>query len=167
MNSNMSYKVIDNFLPDSEFVALRNQMINPDFPWYYHPGTAGEGAENIYDFQFVHVFYWQHSWRTNLSHLMTPIVDKISPKSLIKIKANLTTVTPKNIRGGWHTDYDFPCKTAVLYLNDNNGYTEFENGERVESIANRFVEFDSMMSHVGVTATNSSERVLINFNYFS
>lgn len=162
----MKTEVIDNFLPEEDFVYLHNQIMNLDFPWFYHPGTADEEAKSLYDFQFVHLFYWENSWRSNLGHILAPVLNAIKPKALIKIKANLTTPTPQNTRGGWHRDYDFSCTTAVLYLNDNDGYTEFENGERVESVANRFVRFDSLTNHAGVTATNSSHRVLINFNYF-
>jgi len=162
----MAHEIIDNFLPEPAFVALRDQMINPDFPWFYHPGTASAGATGLHDFQFVHLFYWQSSWRSPMAYLLDPVIQLIQPKALIKIKANLTTPTPTNVRGGWHRDYDFACTTAVLYLNDNDGYTEFESGERVESVANRFVKFDSLTNHVGVTATDSNHRVLINFNYF-
>lgn len=163
----MSHEVIDNFLPDPVFVSLRDQMLGGDFPWFYHPGTAGEASTGLHDFQFVHIFYWRNAWQSNLGHILAPVIDRIQPKALIKIKANLTTPTPQNAHGGWHRDYDFSCTTAVLYLNDNDGYTEFESGEKVESVANRFVRFDSLTNHVGVTATNSPHRVLINFNYFS
>jgi hypothetical protein len=163
----MAHKVIDDYLPETVFAMLQEQMLGGDFPWYYHPGTAGEGATGLHDFQFVHIFYWRNAWQSNLSHILAPVVERIQPKALIKIKANLTTPTPQNVRGGWHQDYDFPCTTAVLYLNDNDGYTEFESGEKIESVANRFVTFDSQTNHVGVTATNVPNRALINFNYFS
>ena len=56
-------------------------------------------------------------------------------------------------------------KTIVYYINTNNGYTEFENGVRVESVSNRACIFDSNLKHTGVTCTNEKRRVMINFNY--
>ena len=49
-------------------------------------------------------------------------------------------------------------------MNTNDGYTEFENGHRVESVANRVVIFDSNIKHTGVSCTDEKRRVVINFN---
>ena len=56
--------------------------------------------------------------------------------------------------------------TAIFYLNSNNGYTEFEDGTKVESVANRFVSFPSTLKHRGTSCTDENVRVVINFNYF-
>jgi hypothetical protein len=56
-------------------------------------------------------------------------------------------------------------KTAVFYLNTNNGYTYFENNEKVLSTENTFVEFDSHIMHGGTTCTDQLKRMMINFNY--
>ena len=55
--------------------------------------------------------------------------------------------------------------TATYYLNTNNGYTELKTGEKVESVENRMLVFDSNIEHQGVTCTDEKRRVLINFNY--
>ena len=57
-------------------------------------------------------------------------------------------------------------KTGILYLNTNDGYTEFEDGKIVNSVANRFVEFPSNILHRGVSQTDTEWRSVINFNYF-
>ena len=57
--------------------------------------------------------------------------------------------------------------TAIYYLNTNNGFTKFENGDKVNSVANRIVIFDSNLKHTGTSCTDSYARLLINFNYFS
>ena len=56
-------------------------------------------------------------------------------------------------------------KTSVFYLNDNNGYTKFENGEVIESKANRAVIFDSPELHTGSTPTDEYARYVINLNW--
>ena len=59
---------------------------------------------------------------------------------------------------------------AVIYVNTNNGYTEFKDGEevrKVESVANRMVFFDAELSHRGVSSTDSRYRCVINFNWFT
>ena len=53
----------------------------------------------------------------------------------------------------------------MLYLNDNNGYTEFKN-QKVDSVSNTAVVFDTDIEHRGVPATNVDRRLVININYF-
>ena len=50
-------------------------------------------------------------------------------------------------------------------MNTNNGYTEFEGGQKVESVANRLVTFPSKIEHCGVSQTDEQTRILINFGY--
>ena len=50
-------------------------------------------------------------------------------------------------------------------MNTNNGYTRFEDGTKVESVANRMVTFPNQMMHTGTTTTDSEYRLVINLNY--
>ena len=56
--------------------------------------------------------------------------------------------------------------TSIFYVNTNNGYTKFEDGTKVESVANRMVTFSTNMKHLGTSCTNEKRRIVINFNYF-
>ena len=86
---------------------------------------------------------------------------------------NLTPRFPESYTYMFHSDleHDFEedvashWTTAILYINTNNGYTEFENGEKVESVANRVVMFPSNTKHRGITQTDEQTRILINFNF--
>ena len=51
-------------------------------------------------------------------------------------------------------------------MNTNNGYTLFENGTKIESVANRMITFPTNMKHTGTSCTDENTRVVINFNYF-
>ena len=42
---------------------------------------------------------------------------------------------------------------------------KFKNGDKVESVANRVVIFDSKLQHQAVSCTDEKVRVVINFNY--
>ena len=55
---------------------------------------------------------------------------------------------------------------TFLYLNDNDGYTEFETGEKVMSQTNTAVIFDTNLKHRGVPATNTQRRMVLNISYF-
>ena len=92
---------------------------------------------------------------------------------LLRIKANLRTRTSKINETPFHVDLQFLSEeklkhwtTAIFYVNTNNGYTEFEDGTKVESVANRMVTFPSNTRHRGTSCTDKNMRVIINFNYF-
>ena len=94
------------------------------------------------------------------------LTDQLNAISILRIKVN---ATPKNSpEQAWHTDWQIstPSKTCVLYLNDNDGYTEFETGEKVMSQTNTAVIFDTNLRHRGVPATNVDRRMVLNISYF-
>jgi hypothetical protein len=159
-----SYKIIDDFLSDDEFFRLQKLFLSPSVPWYYNKSVLVVGAKEKH-FQFTHTIY--NNWKPDsaLFNDLMPILEVIAPKSLIRIKANLGTRTVENEETGFHCDTTYPCTTAILYLNTTNGYTVFEDGTKIEGIANRFVEFDSQLKHSGATQTDSQVRVVLNFNY--
>lgn len=161
----MEYTIIDNFLSKEDFANIKTRMVDSDmFPWFYNnlivPTELGEKY-----FQFAHTFYNFWNWQGEDVWVIKPLLDKIDPKAWIRIKANLTTQSSSIVEQGWHVDYDFPCTTAIFYLNDTDGYTVFEDGTKVESKANRLVEFDSKYNHSGTSHTNEKTRVVINMNY--
>ena len=103
---------------------------------------------------------------------ITPLLVKINPISIWRIKTNLLTRTPNIVENEFHVDIHNLSEeklkqwtTAIFYMNTNNGYTEFEDGTKVESVANRMVSFPADMKHRGTSCTDEKTRVVINFNY--
>tara|TARA_B100000123_G_scaffold202558_1_gene152489 strand:- start:21 stop:326 length:306 start_codon:yes stop_codon:yes gene_type:complete len=93
------------------------------------------------------------------------LTDQLNAIAILRIKVN---ATPKNSpEQAWHTDWQIstPSKTCVLYLNDNDGYTEFED-KKIDSVANTAVIFDTNTKHRGVSATNVDRRLVLNVSYF-
>jgi len=151
----MSYEVFDNYLDSEVFKSIQNVFINNyNFPWYYRH-------------QFTHVLYRENQGVTSdFYQYIVPLIQKIKSPLLMRVKANLGTRTNEHVEGGFHTDSKLNHKTSVFYLNTNNGYTLFENGEKVESLENRLVVFDSNIPHTGVSQTDTKVRCLLNINYF-
>ena len=126
-------------------------------------------------FMFCHVFYQAPMGvSSEFMSVLDPIIGKINPLSLYRIKANLLTKTSKIIPNTFHQDMlDMSDRvksvwtTSILYMNTNNGYTEFKDGTIVESVANRFVSFPANTLHRGTSCTDQNIRVVINFNYFA
>lgn len=169
----MTYEIVDNFLPAEisndimDVMSNRpNSITKESFYWHYNGDVTGGNEGNPYDFQFTHMFFYRHKILSDFTFLVDPILDLLEARAIVRIKANLLTRTPQHYETGYHVDYKFPCKTAVYYVNDNNGYTQFETGERVEAKQNRILLFDSLQPHTSVTSTDSKARMVINLNYF-
>jgi hypothetical protein len=163
----VAYEVIDDFLSKEAHQAIHDVLLGFNFPWYYNDRVNTKPVEGSnLDLQFSHNFYRERRPFSDYFSLLQPLWDRLEPRALLRVKANLNPITPEPYVGGWHRDLPFECMTAVYYVNTNNGYTEFqETGERVESVANRLVRFDSDMIHSGVTSTDTKARVLLNINY--
>jgi len=162
-------KVIDNFLNQDYFNELKDLMITSrSFPWYYNDGVVEDGEQ--YNYQFTHVLYGNTEPMSRFYDAMKPCVVKLDALSLIRIKANLVPQHHEIIEHGFHVDIaeekNNHIKTAILYMNTNDGYTLFEDGSKVESVENRVVIFDSSIKHTGTTCTDQKLRVVVNFNYF-
>ena len=156
-------QIIDNFLPEEEFKSIQSFMMGGEFRWFYTEGrvTSDDGL-----FLMVHMFF-QPEVGLNSEHIniWNTFMTKVEAKKCHRIKANLTFKTPTIEPCLFHTDYA-DVKTATFYINTNNGYTEFENGVRVNSVANRVCIFDSNLKHRGTTHTEGdNQRIVVNFNY--
>ena len=163
-------KIEDNFLKQEEFVQIQKLMGEPSpFPWFYTDRVISD-----YDtdklIMFVHMFFDNHLPQPNYN-IMIPLLELINPFSIIRIQANLLTRTPEIVESKFHVDLSLPEQqlkqwtTSIFYVNSNNGYTKFEDGTKVESVANRMVTFPANMKHMGSSCTNERTRVIINFNY--
>ena len=166
-------KIIDNLLDQNVFNGLQALMMGGDIAWYYNPAIV-DYDEILDRFQFTHRFYFDKIPTSPFLEQLNPILEIIKPVSIWRIKANLLTRTPNIIENAFHVDMnDMPEErlkqwtTSIFYVNTNNGYTEFEDGTKVESVANRLVSFPSNMKHLGTSCSDEKTRIVINFNYYT
>jgi len=163
------YKVLDDVLNINDFQKIRDAILSGDIQWHLGRGIVGSEKPDLDDIQFVHEIY-------NYGRPLSAVIEELEPLRAaldiyvnLRIKINITTRSIVPYRSGFHTDLTsishIPTKTAVFYVNDNNGYTEFENGERVYSKANRAVIFDGNTKHSGASCTNAKYRCVINWNF--
>ncbi len=157
-----------NFLPKKDFKTLKEHMESSRFPWFFNPSVVSKWPVEDNYFQFTHTFYHSGRWDSDSKWILDPILEKIKPLSILRIKANLNPREHKHTEHGLHVDFksdNAKITTAIFYVNTNNGYTRFEDGEKVKSIANTWCEFPSDRQHTGSTCTDQKKRIVINFNY--
>ena len=161
-------KIYKDILPDNVCNDIYKTMSAPEFPWFYLPHSVVEQQDNC--LYFHHTFYNEYKPNSNYIQMFEPLFDIIDVASLMRVRGNLTIAREKPMYSGWHSDFgtyeNEKMYTGILYLNDNNGYTEFEDGTKAMGIRNTFVEFPHLTKHRGVYQTDSDIRLIVNFNYF-
>ena len=165
-------KIEDNFLDQKVFDELQTFMMGVAIDWHYQKAIDYPNEKD--KFMFTHMFYFRAPSSQFIGNLK-PIIDILEPMSIWRIKANLLTKTSKIIENEFHIDIGDlknsseqlkQWTTSIFYINTNNGYTKFEDGSIVESVANRMITFPSNMKHTGTSCTDEKTRIVINFNYF-
>ena len=131
-------------------------------PWF----VVNHNPKDLNAIHFSHLAYDQQTVASQWFNILGPVLRELNPKSLVRIKANLFPKTTEIEEHGYHVDFPFECSTSIFYLNTNNGYTKFEDGTVVESIANRLLTFSTLCKHTSSSCTDVAARVNINFNYF-
>jgi hypothetical protein len=163
----MKYEIIDNFLPKENFNIIKNLIFGPRFNWFYRPDVniSGVDSPNMV-FYFQHLFYNKVPYSEFFKIINENLLSFIDIKALIRVKTNLYPNQHIKKENGFHVDYDFSHKGAILYLNTNNGRTMLSNDIKIDSIENRILFFDPSIPHDSENCTDQKVRVNININYF-
>ena len=161
----MAVEIIDNFVEQQEFNNLKEIIFSNDFAWYSREKMTDTDSHAW----FIHCFYNTNAIRSEYFPLLKNILDKLNVASIVQIRTNLMLKQHKHYQSGRHIDYDYNGKTAILYLNKNNGTTLIYNKNKIQEIQpieNRMIIFDNRTEHVGQFPTDVKRRIVINFNYF-
>ena len=171
VNMNVKHKVIDNFLNEDDLKKLEDTVLSGYMPWYFNDHVNIEGDDY---FQFVYGFV-KAGGELNCNEFMMSLLEPFRLKLKIdyfqRVKANLSPKTEKIVEHGMHTDRSGEWanygmkKTGIFYLNTCDGYTKLENGKKIKSKRNRYVEFNCTTKHTGSSCTDEKRRIVINFNY--
>tara|TARA_Y100001937_G_C6989700_1_gene271532 strand:+ start:99 stop:584 length:486 start_codon:yes stop_codon:yes gene_type:complete len=160
------FEIHDDFLNEKDFENIKSVIMSDNFPWFYREGKVNpnDGLPAL-----THCFYDNNFVNSDKYDLLVPIMDKCRMTSILKIKANLDYKRDDIFKTTLHSDCTPPLKgfkTGIFYLDDSNGKTYFENGQVVDSVSNRFVQFPQEIKHGTQIQTDKNRRIIINFNWF-
>ena len=162
----MSKKIKDNFLNKNDLNLIKEVILSNQFPWFFAPSQTLETKDSSY---LYHCFYTDHKVNSNFFNLIEPFLKILNPHSLINVRANCL-LNRKKSNSNFHTDNlgskNLTHKTAIFYLNNNNGYNLFSDKSKVNSIENRIVIFPSNLMHRAIAQTDTERRIVINFNFY-
>ena len=155
--------IYKNFIDKKSSDKIYQTFLSDYFPWYYKPHQVLTSKKN--SSWMSHVFILNNKQNSNQLFLIEPILNKLQPKKVLNVRANLCFKRPSYC--DWHVDKftdNLKHKTAIYYVNTNNGYTEFKN-KKIKCIKNQIVIFDSHLKHRAKIQTDKDTRMVINFNY--
>jgi hypothetical protein len=166
----LNYKIIDNFLEKEDFYKFQEEIIKNNLPWYYRSYQTYESVNDLDDVGYFSLCFFNNFANdfNGFNYFLYKIYEKLECKALIQSRANLSLREKENKKLYFHIDYPFKCKTAVFYMNTNNGATILDENKKIkiDSIENRMVVFDSQIRHSALTQSDTKRRICININYF-
>ena len=160
----MKIEVSDNFIKEKNiFKGIKDLLMSPEFPYYYNNKVADKKDNS--DFYFSHRLYDNHQQTSSFfTKIVPPILAKLEFKQLYRAKVNCYTKKHKQIITKMHTDTPQKHMVALFSINTNNGYTLFENGDKILSVENQLVVFEGHLKHCSVAQTDKNIRVNINID---
>ena len=169
-------EIIDNFLNKDDFNELKVFLMSPRSQWRFVDFIAHkDGRDEDKDGYFVHSFtdldptsfkerFLVSPDYKKISRLLDSIKKKVNYKQILRVRSSLYPRRDKQKPDPFHIDYNFDHKVCIFYVNTNNGFTLFENGEKVSSVANRLMIFDGLEKHCSVVQTDTAARCIVNIN---
>ncbi len=165
-------QIFNNFLDQEVFLEIKKFIMSPRCQWRYVNYIAHkDGRDNDNDGYFVHSFKDCHPQTfedrfPESPHfpLIAKILDKIQYQNILRIRSSLYPRRDVQKPDPFHIDYNFPHRVCIFYVNTNNGYTMFENGEKIPSVENQLATFDGSEKHCSVVQTDTPARYIVNIN---
>lgn len=176
--------VIDDWLSGQDLASIINVCGDEsysswqNFPLYFTP-TVATPDDQPFNGYFTHQFYTDGNSNSDFSWIVDDILlprylklskdiinDKIRP---IDVKYNFFTRTETEQTFGFHTDnFCVDHNSLILYLNDCEGYTLFDDGSRVRQKRNRVVIVTEGLKyrHASTSTTDTKMRANINMVLF-
>lgn len=182
----MERKVIDNFLSEEDFdwissIATGQSPKLPQFrgregslPYYPQPIVSHDDDQEVngpWNWMATSMLYWKNRPRHGFyDDIADTLLKKIHEdvqriRAVIRVKANFYGHTEEVRAHRYHIDLDYDNYGAIFSLNTCNGYTEFEDGQKVDSVENRLLIFNAHDYHRSTTTSSAFGRYNININF--
>ena len=152
--------IYKNFIKKEYSNKINEELLKPYFPWYYNKNQNNKDTSYMF-----HLFFNGTNVNSDYFYLVEPILKKLKIKNLLNVRANLSLKRPSKC--DWHVDKlteNLNHKTAIYYVNTNNGFTVFKN-KKVKCEKSKIVIFDANQKHKAKIQTNTDARMVININY--
>jgi len=164
--------IIDNFLDPRELAYVKDAFSNLE----YKPavGVSGEELDGDiphWNFYCIKQIYQNdepthETWGVIRDIFLPKFNLACEYKTMFRVKANFYPYCETFHKHPYHIDQEYDHQGAIFALNTCNGFTEFEDGTKIDSVENRLFLFNPSVKHRSTNTTNAMGRFNINFNFF-
>jgi len=157
--------IINNFLDNNLFYEFKKILMSENINWFWRKSMTSAENNNYF---FGHGFYYDDKVQSDFFEpFILPILKKLNCTKIIQVRANLVLKKEEIFQSDFHTDYTFDCNTAILYINNCNGYTILDKLKKIKVPCeeNKMLIFNSQIEHASVSQTDCERRIVVNFNY--
>jgi len=169
LNNHMIERHTD-YLDLTSFVNIQRTLFDQRFPYFFR-GTVSYDPAGEEKFIMGHRLYdWNEGGNLTddkyIDILLKPLLNRLQPKTLYRAQVNMNCKNDVRQFAHWHIDQpNMKHSTALYYVNTNNGWTEFETGEKIPCVANSIGIWSDNIRHRGAYQTDEQVRICININY--
>ena len=161
----VKHEVIDNFLHETDMVNFEKIIMSNRCPWFWLNGVTTDEDEAM----IFHLLIGEAEDNSpEFNDKITSVLSrKLNMQGILRAKINCYSRTESLRHSNWHFDNkgNKEWKVAIFYINDNDGYTELKDGEKIQSKRNRLLLFNGNIEHRSTNCTDEKRRVNININY--
>jgi len=176
----MDSYTVENFLTEDQEDQIQQLTLDPNFPWFYTPGTiveveSGVESNSVYE-KGINPFQFVHSTDLNQCQyidIITPVLNQLSIEfqSNIRILRCKFNFLPRGTDPLYHyphiDDSEEDVMTAIYYVNDSDGDTYFfDNDLKITNTITpekgRMVLFDSNKFHSSSSPIDNDYRIVMN-----
>lgn len=162
----MAVVIKENFMENEYCDMLYGVLSGHDFPWYVKTHMVHDDVPSTTPF-LSHGIFADFKINSHYWDLFLPLIEAVGPRSLLKVRVNNFPQWNAVVEHGWHTDFPYhDSKTAIYYVNSNNGATLVENHGSIASVANSLAILDGSAKHTSTSHTDTQYRFTIVINYF-
>lgn len=175
-------EVFDDYIDSALFDDISSQIVYSDMELEFCSYVTGrsDDKEELLEVEYKCKWSWCLMHRIfNISRSDSPIFPLINEYLIAKLalppenklkclhKCNIiaypnTQTIKENLM---YHDYHWNVNTAILFLNNCDGYVKFQDGTKINAVQNRLVLFDGSKPHCLSTTTNEKLMYTINLNF--
>ena len=116
------FEVCDNFIEEDYFEHIESQMER--CWWSLQEQVAYKGdVLNDKSFYFVHPIFDENHQKSEMHDTLSSLYTLLGVRALIRTRAIMYMNQGEQIIHSPHVDMTYSHKAALLYMNDNNGFT--------------------------------------------
>ncbi len=111
-------KVNYDFLPREDYKLIYDTMLSSNFPWYYANSVVSKDllCTEQENYQFGHSFYFNYGFKSESAQILIPILERLNPIAILRIKGTLLPRSEKTIEHGYHLDNESSKSGSNYYL---------------------------------------------------